>query len=150
MATQPPATAQTFKLRASLLSEGRTNDELAATDLLWLRLKVYAQGGENVLHQHHDEDHAFVILEGQATFHDKDDRLTVVNKNEGIMLPKGTPYWFQSSGDSNLVLLRVGASETKGNDDDDRLDINGNPLPGISAANKHVVGVPIPGKFFGG
>ena len=149
MATQTTSKAQTFKLHAPLLSEGRTNTELTATDLMCLRLKVYAQGGENVLHQHSDEDHAFVILDGQATFHDKDDNLTIVNKHEGILLPTGTAYWFQSSGDTNLVLLRVGASATKG-EEDDRLGINGRPLPGNSAENKHVDGVPIPGKFFGG
>ena len=30
-----------------------------------------------------------------------------------------------------------------------RLGINGLPLPGHSVENKHIEGVPIPGKFYG-
>src|SRR5438093_9857244 len=109
MAAKTRVEAQTFSLRTPLLSEGRTNQEVAGTDQLKLRVKVYAEGGENGLHAHHDEDHAFVILQGQATFHDETEKTTVVNKNEGILLPRGSFYYFQSTGYENLVLLRVGA-----------------------------------------
>src|SRR5947208_13661355 len=98
--------AQTFSLKTPLLSEGRSNQEVAATDLLKLRVKVYAEGGENGLHTHNDEDHSFVVLQGQATFHDENDTPTVVNKHEGIMIPRGAFYYFQSTGDETLVLLR--------------------------------------------
>ena len=101
--------AQVFALKTPLLSLGRTDRVVAQTELLKLRLKVYAEGGENCLHAHHDEDHSFVVLDGQATFYDKEGKATVVNRYEGIMLPKGTHYRFQSSGTTNLVLLRVGA-----------------------------------------
>jgi mannose-6-phosphate isomerase-like protein (cupin superfamily) len=140
-----PVKAQVFSLKTPLLSDGRTNQSLAETDLLKLRIKVYAEGGENGLHAHHDEDHSFVILQGQATFHDEDDNTTVVNKYEGIMLPRGAFYWFQSTGDENLVLLRVGAGrETEGSF---RLGPNGRPL--TREENKHIDGTVIPGKFFG-
>ena len=64
----------------------------AQTDALKVRIKVYAEGGENGLHTHNDEDHAFVILQGQATFHNADGQDTVINKYEGIMLPRGAFY----------------------------------------------------------
>jgi len=145
MAVNAPPTAQVFSLKTPLLSEGRSNLQVAATDLLKLRVKVYAEGGENGLHKHNDEDHAFVVLQGQATFHDENDTPTVVNRYEGIMLPKGAYYYFQSSGDENLVLLRVGAGrEAEGNF---RVGTNGVPL--TREENKHIDGVPIPGKFFG-
>ncbi len=140
--------AQVFHLRAPLLSAGRSNIELARTDLMWLRLKVYAEGGENAPHHHVNEDHSFIVLEGQATFHDGADNTRVLNRYDGILLPKGTDYWFQSTGDTNLVLIRVGASRTP-NTGDDRTDPQGRPLLGDSIENKHVDGVPIPGKFFG-
>src|SRR5205807_865465 len=98
-----------FSLKTPLLAEGRSNLEVAATDLLKLRVKVYAEGGENGLHAHQDEDHAFIVLQGQATFHDETEHTTVVSRYEGIMLPRGAFYYFQSSGDENLVLIRVGA-----------------------------------------
>ena len=145
MATQAPPQAQVFSLRTPLLSEGRSNLEVAATDLLKLRVKVYAEGGENGLHTHHDEDHAFVVLQGEATFHDETGKETVVKTNEGIMLPRGAYYYFQSSGDENLVLLRVGAGRKS--DGQYRLSPEGRPLS--REENKHIDGIPIPGEFFG-
>ena len=145
MAVNAPPKAQVFSLKTPLLSEGRSNLQVAATDLLKLRVKVYAEGGENGLHKHNDEDHAFVVLQGQATFHDENDTPTVVNRYEGIMLPKGAYYYFQSSGDENLVLLRVGA----GREADGNFRVGTNGVPLTREENKHIDGVPIPGKFFG-
>jgi mannose-6-phosphate isomerase-like protein (cupin superfamily) len=144
MAVEARPTAQVFSLKTPLLSSGRTNTPVAGTDLLKLRVKVYAEGGENGLHRHLDEDHAFVVLQGQATFHDEQENVTVVNKNEGILLPRSAYYYFQSSGDENLVLLRVGAGRQEG---EFRLGTNGRPL--TQEENKHIEGTPIPGKFFG-
>jgi mannose-6-phosphate isomerase-like protein (cupin superfamily) len=137
--------AQKFQLKTPLLSEGRTNKVLAQTDLLKLRIKVYAEGGENGLHTHHDEDHAFVILQGQATFYDEAGSVTVVDKYEGIMLPKGAYYYFSSTGSENLVLLRAGAGRKP--EGGHRLGTHGRPL--TREENKHITGVPIPGEFFG-
>jgi mannose-6-phosphate isomerase-like protein (cupin superfamily) len=145
MAVEAKPKAQVFSLKTPLLSEGRTNLEVAATDLLKLRVKVYAEGGENGLHRHLDEDHSFVVLQGQATFHDGEDNISVVNKYEGIMLPRGAFYRFESTGDENLVLLRVGAGRKS--DGNYRLGTEGRPL--TQEENKHINGVPIPGKFFG-
>jgi mannose-6-phosphate isomerase-like protein (cupin superfamily) len=145
MVAKAPPKAEVFSLKTPLLSSGRTNRALAGTDLLKLRVKVYAEGGENGLHTHNDEDHSFVILQGQATFHDETGKATVVNKLEGILLPRGAYYYFQSTGDENLVLLRVGAGrEAEG---DYRVGTNGRPL--TREENKHIDGVPIPGAFFG-
>ena len=146
MTTKAAPKAEAFTLKAPLLSVGRSNRVLGETDLLKLRLKVYAEGGENGLHTHLDEDHAFVILQGQATFSDREGNTTVVNKHEGIMLPRGAFYHFLSSGDENLVLLRVGAGrEAEG---DFRVGPHGVPL--TREENGHIEGVPVPGAFFGG
>lgn len=145
MVAEASLKAETFSLKSQRLSEGRTDRVLAATDQLKLRIKVYAEGGENGLHAHHDEDHSFVVLDGQATFYDKDETSTVVNRYEGIMLPKGTFYRFLSSGDTNLVLLRVGAGRRS--DGNFRLGLNGVPL--TREENKHIDGVPVEGQFFG-
>src|SRR6266571_126692 len=134
MAVEAAPKAQIFSLKAPLLSSGRTNLSVAKTNRLKLRVKVYAEGGENGLHTHKDEDHAFVVLQGQATFRDENDNTIVVNKYEGIMLPHGAYYYFQSSGDENLVLLRVGAGrESEGNF---RVGTNGVPL--TREENKHI------------
>ena len=120
---------------------------MVRTDLSSVNLKVYAEGGENALHTHTNEDHCFVILQGEATFSDEEGTQTVVKKWEGITLPRGAYYWFKSTGDENLVLCRFGAST--GEKGDGRIDIEGMPLAGDSVENKHIEGVPLPGKFFG-
>jgi mannose-6-phosphate isomerase-like protein (cupin superfamily) len=145
MAVEAAPKAQVFSMKTPLLSSGRTNQPIAETDLLKLRMKVYSEGGENGLHTHKDEDHAFVIMQGQATFHDEEDNIRVVNKFEGIMIPRGAFYWFQSTGDENLVLLRVGAGREK--EGEFRVGPNGVPL--TREENKHIDGTVIPGKFFG-
>ncbi len=52
---------QLFRLRTQLLSKGRSDYTLASTDLMSIRIKCYAQGGENVLHTHPGEDRAFIL-----------------------------------------------------------------------------------------
>ena len=163
MVVEATPKAEVFSLKTPLLSDGRTDKVLAQTDLLELRVKVYAEGGENGLHKHNDEDHAFVILQGQATFYDESDKTTVVNPYEGIMLPRGAFYRFASTGDENLVLLRAGAgmsvvglwrvalgkARSLGKaEGGQRVGTHGRAL--TREENKHIEGRPIPGSFFGG
>ncbi len=146
MDTEDHPKAQIFSLKTPLLSAGQTNTPVAGTDLLKVRVKVYAEGGENALHAHFDEDHSFVVLQGQATFHDDAGNTNMVKKYEGILLPKGAYYYFQSTGNENLVLLRMGAGRKSG--DEFRLGTEGRPL--TVEEKKRIVGVPIAGEFFGG
>jgi len=105
------AQAQTFKLTTPYLLQGITSDERARSELLTVLIKVYASGGENRMHAHVHEDHSFIVLEGEATFHfDGEDNARVLKPYEGVMLPKGTYYRFESTGQGNLVMLRVGAA----------------------------------------
>jgi mannose-6-phosphate isomerase-like protein (cupin superfamily) len=137
--------AQVFNLKTPLLSVGRSNKVLGESEQLKMRLKVYAEGGENGLHTHKDEDHAFVILQGEATFFDENGAESVVGKYEGIMIPRGAFYHFRSTGNENLVLLRSGAGrEAEG---EHRVGPNGIPL--TREENGRVDGVPVPGEFFG-
>lgn len=88
-----------------------TDLHLPGTDDLTARIKVYVTGGENKMHSHPLEDHAFFILAGQAMFHiGESDRMVRVERDMGVLLPRGTKYWFTSTGNENLVMLRVGSS----------------------------------------
>jgi mannose-6-phosphate isomerase-like protein (cupin superfamily) len=150
MTTKVAPKAEVFDLKAPYLSQGRYDRSIARSDHLWLRVKVYAEGGENALHTHTTQDHSFVVLEGQATFYDENDNARVVGKYEGIMLPAGAFYRFQSSGDINLVMLRCAGFLAEQPGGNDRVKLDGSPIPGGSADNKHIEGVPVPGEFFGG
>jgi quercetin dioxygenase-like cupin family protein len=87
--TSVKAEAQFFSLFTPLLAEGRSDTTVAKTDLLRMRLKVYASGGENVLHFHPYEDHSFVVLQGEATFHiGEEDMTKMLGEYEGVMIPR--------------------------------------------------------------
>src|SRR3954453_17424842 len=94
-----------------LLEQGTTYDSLATAPNLWLSIKVYASGGENALHAHGGEDHAFIVLQGKATFTFGDGATKIVSTHEGVMIPKNVQYKFEADEAENLVLLRVGGGE---------------------------------------
>ncbi len=101
MATETLTKDGVFNLRTPLLKQGLTTNHRAKTDHLIVTIKVYADGGENLFHAHTADDHAFVVLSGQATFHtiqDGEERERVLNKYDGIMLPQNTEYKFQAPG----------------------------------------------------
>nr|WP_293099569.1 cupin domain-containing protein [Okeania sp. SIO2F4] len=83
---------QVFQLKTQLLSKGKSDYTLAKTDLMSVRIKCFAEGGENVLHSHPGEDHTFFVLAGKARFFDKDGEVGVFTKNQGILLPRGSFY----------------------------------------------------------
>jgi mannose-6-phosphate isomerase-like protein (cupin superfamily) len=88
--------AVVFSMRNTpLLQQGTIYDPLAS-------------GGENALHSHGGEDHAFIVLQGKATFTFGDGRTAVVGKYEGVMIPKNGLYKFTADESENLVMLRVG------------------------------------------
>jgi mannose-6-phosphate isomerase-like protein (cupin superfamily) len=96
-----------------LLQQGTTYDPLATAENLWVNIKVYASGGENALHSHGGEDHAFIVLQGKATFTFGDGRTSVLGKYEGVMIPKNGLYKFEADQGENLVMLRVGGGVRK-------------------------------------
>jgi mannose-6-phosphate isomerase-like protein (cupin superfamily) len=109
-----------FSMRNTpLLAQGTTYDPLATAENLWVNLKVYASGGENALHTHAGEDHAFIILQGKATFTFADGRTAEVGKYEGVMIPKNVAYKFIADEAENLVMLRMGGGVRQGTGLDD-------------------------------
>jgi mannose-6-phosphate isomerase-like protein (cupin superfamily) len=135
-----------FRLRTPLLSAGRSHTILAETDRMTVAIKNYAQGGENALHAHPDEDHVFVVLQGEATYHDAEGQALVLGRHEGVLVPHGVLYRFESSGDEQLVLLRTGAGPRE--QTYHRVGPDGEVIPARSAANRYEEPVPIPGQFF--
>ena len=73
-----------FQLKTQLLSKGRSDFVLANTDLMTIRIKCYAQGGENALHMHPAEDHAFIVLDGAARFVGKDGEIGVLDRKSVV------------------------------------------------------------------
>jgi mannose-6-phosphate isomerase-like protein (cupin superfamily) len=140
--------AKVVQLRTQLVKEGHTRDLLAETDLMTLRIHCYAPGiGENALHSHTKEDHIFLVLQGTAEFNTGRDGKTVLNasKNQAIVLPAGCYYQFRNSGDTPLVMTRIGAGRDK---QDQRLNPDGTPIPGRTHEQGAAKPVLIEGAFF--
>ena len=136
-----------FSLKAQLLADGRSVVPLAETESLWSWIKVYASGGENVLHAHTNEDHMFIILAGRARFFGPNGEARELGRNDGLMLPAGTLYHFNACSDEPLVLLRVGARAGEG-PLSDRIGQDGEPIPGGSKKNKFKPPVYLEDQFY--
>lgn len=134
-----PGRPSFFHMRAKLPKQGRTNQVLAASRHMNVVLKTYASGGENEIHAHSNEDHVFVVLQGGAVFHGPRGETHEVAKNDCVLLPANTFYWFQAKEDAEpLVILRVGAHIDPESDVLARIDLQGKPFDGYSEENKEV------------
>lgn len=138
--------AQIFELMTPVLTGGRSHMPLSKTDLVSVGLNYYTPGRKNTLHTHPGEDHAFVVMDGEATFYDKNEKATVLKKGQGIMLPEGWYYWFQNTGPAPLVLLRFSAR--KGRPPVTRVDVTGRTRSEDSAEYVHVDGQPVQGQLW--
>lgn len=106
------AGAVLFSMRdLPMLDQGTTYDPLSCAENLWLSVKVYASGGENALHSHGGEDHAFIVMQGEAVFTFEDGSTSHVRAFEGVMIPRNVKYKFLADEKENLVLLRVGGGQ---------------------------------------
>jgi mannose-6-phosphate isomerase-like protein (cupin superfamily) len=140
--------AQLVQLKTQLVSQGHTRHLLAETDLMTLRIHCYAPGiGENALHAHTKEDHIFLVLQGTAQFNTGRDgkKLLKAEKNQAVVLPAGCYYQFCNSGETPLVMARIGAGQDKS---DMRLNPDGAPIPGRSHEKGVTRPVLIEGAFF--
>lgn len=102
---------KTFRVRPQLVESGKTVSRLATSDLISLGVQVVsASGGETNLHAHLGEDAVWLVLNGEATFYGEGDQVMAkIGRYEGLLIPRGAPYWFESSSEENLVVLRFGA-----------------------------------------
>ena len=137
---------EVYRLRTPLMQQGRSDITLSQTENMTVRIKCYAAGGENALHAHAAEDHTFVVLSGQARFWGPDGEYATLGRNEGIMIPRGAYYKFESCADEPLVLMRVGAKLGKA--DVPRMTLDGRPIPGDSLENKTVPPIVMEGAFY--
>ena len=135
--------AQKFSLRTPYMKQGRVTQLVAETDNMWIHTKINYEGGENEIHTHLDEDHSFIVLEGQMSVFDEKGNEMKLEKYQGVMLPKGAYYRYLNTGKENLVVLRIGAG-IKGQPQggvEMRVRPDGKPLLADSAENKTVVPV---------
>ena len=142
--------AQLFSLKTPYMQQGRVTQLVAETPNMWIHTKVNAEGGENEIHTHLDEDHSFIVLEGEMSVFDEKGNEIRVKPYQGILLPKGAYYRYLNTGAGNLVVLRIGAGvRSKPHAGEaTRVRPNGQEILGGSVENKTLPPIEMPDKFF--
>ena len=83
---------------------------LARTDRMFAGVQVLTEGGENNLHKHPLTDGCWLVLNGRVRFYGANDVvLAELGKHEGILIPRGTLYWFESCSEEELEILQFDA-----------------------------------------
>ena len=111
--TQAAKTAyQTFSYKKPELKRGKGIVQLAGSDIIRGRVQIVSEGGENNLHSHRGMDGFWFVLSGRVKFYGPGDVVIgEFGKHEGILVPRGAEYWFESSGDEDLEILQMAAFE---------------------------------------
>jgi mannose-6-phosphate isomerase-like protein (cupin superfamily) len=87
---------------------GRKHFYLFKTDRAVSEIQVFEKGAKNSLHFHASEDGVWIVLGGKATFYGEGDRVMgELEPFQGLLIPAGTKYWFESTGEEPLQILRV-------------------------------------------
>ena len=105
-----PEPFKVAKIQPQMVSRGKMGNSLFRTDILGTTVQVVTEGGETNLHAHAGSDATWLVISGQATFYAKGDKVVArLDKNEMLLIPRGTPYWFESSSKEPLVIMRFSA-----------------------------------------
>jgi mannose-6-phosphate isomerase-like protein (cupin superfamily) len=105
------ATPQVFKYERPALDRAKRVLRLGRSDIVRANVHVVREGGENNLHAHPNSDGFWLVLSGRVRFYGEGDVLLgELGQHEGILMPRGYKYWFESAGDEPLEILQVAAS----------------------------------------
>jgi mannose-6-phosphate isomerase-like protein (cupin superfamily) len=142
--------AYRFSLKTPYMKQGRVTQTVAKTENMWIATKINAEGGENEIHTHLNQDHAFIVLEGEMSVFDEHGDEMKLKPYQGVMLPRGAYYRYLNTGPGNLVVLRIGAYTADKPEKGEAVRImpNGTAILGGSVENKSLPPIEMPGKFF--
>lgn len=111
-------TATVFKYKKPEFEAGKRNVKLARTDRMIGIIQVLKQGGETNLHSHAHMDGLWMVLSGRVRFYGENDTLIGdFGPREGVLIPRGCPYWFENVEDVEAELLQVEAFDIAVPDD---------------------------------
>lgn len=80
---------------------------MARGEILSVGAQIVKDGGETNLHAHTAVDSTWFVIEGKARFYGEDGVPVVLNKLEGVFIPKAVAYWFESAGSEPLQILHL-------------------------------------------
>jgi mannose-6-phosphate isomerase-like protein (cupin superfamily) len=118
-----PQDAKEFRYQTPEFAGVKKSLLVCNSDLMKVMVQVVKEGGENNLHTHTGDDAFWYIISGAAKFYGEGDKLIgEYRKGEGILIPRGFKYWFESSSTEALEILRVTAKDQ--NVENKRVDLS--------------------------
>jgi mannose-6-phosphate isomerase-like protein (cupin superfamily) len=85
---------------------------LAKTDRLFATIQVINRGGETNLHAHAHLDGFWFVMKGRGRFYSNATTVACeLGPQEGVLVPRGAKYWFESVGPEPLEILQVECSD---------------------------------------
>lgn len=82
--------------------------KLAGNDHLRVAVQVVKEGGENNLHFHTNTDIVYTVLRGRVRFYGPGDLVYgEFGEHEGLVIPAGARYWFETTGEVPLELFQI-------------------------------------------
>jgi mannose-6-phosphate isomerase-like protein (cupin superfamily) len=103
-----------FKYQTPQFDGVKKTLQVCNSDLMKVQVQVVKDGGENNLHSHTGDDAFWYVISGAVKFYGEGDEVIgEFNKGEGILIPRGFKYWFESSSSEPREILRVTAKDQK-------------------------------------
>jgi mannose-6-phosphate isomerase-like protein (cupin superfamily) len=104
--------AKVFKYERPEFDGVKKSMLMCSSDLMRVHVQVVKSGGENNLHTHTGEDAFWLVLNGAVRFYGEGDKIIAeLKKSDGILIPRGFKYWFESASDEPLEIIRVAARD---------------------------------------
>ncbi|HWP57030.1 MAG TPA: cupin domain-containing protein [Candidatus Acidoferrales bacterium] len=87
---------------------GKQNLHMGSCGGLNVGVQVCLKGGETNLHAHPGSESSWFVLGGRVKFYGAENILVAeLGKGEGIFVPAGVPYWFESASEEPLEILHI-------------------------------------------
>jgi mannose-6-phosphate isomerase-like protein (cupin superfamily) len=107
-----PQEAKEFRYQTPQFEGVKKTLQVCNSDLMKVQVQVVKDGGENNLHTHTGDDAFWYVIRGAVKFYGEGDKLVgEYQKGEGILIPRGYKYWFESAAPEPLEILRVTAKD---------------------------------------
>ncbi len=118
-----PQDAVEFRHKISEFPGVKKTWQVCNSDLMKVQVQAVKSGGENNLHTHTGEDAFWYVISGAVRFYGEGDKVIgEYAKGEGLLVPRGFKYWFESASSEPLEILRVTAKDQ--NIDNKRVDLS--------------------------
>ena len=118
-----PQEAKEFRYQTPQFEGVKKTLQVCNSDLMKVQVQVVKDGGENNLHTHTGDDAFWYVINGTVKFYGEGDKLVgEYKKGEGILIPRGYKYWFESASKEPLEILRVTAKDQ--NVENKRVDLS--------------------------